>query len=152
MEIKPFVGIGGLFLGMSKEDVRRAMGEPDDRSVQTHEGDNSRDETWEYSETGLDATFSSVDDWVLGSITVKSQIAELQGLRLVGMTEQDYLEKVRDAGMILQLEDDFRELGSRDYSCDAMGLSFWVHDGVLQSITIYPKYDESGDTPLWPKV
>lgn len=110
------------------------------------------DENWEYPELGLILSFLSDDDWLLGSITVESEEAELSGCVLIGMEEQIFLATAENAGIApIELDDDFTELGCRDYVCDELDLSFWVSEGELVSITIFPQYDEAGEKPIWPK-
>jgi len=148
--IKPHVGLEGLILGTDRATVIEILGEPYERSVRTFERDKSSDELWEYLQIGLNLTFSSVDNWLLGAITVESAEAELEGLRLVGLSEEEFLTTSQRTGVDLELEDDFTELGSKDYVCDRLGLSFWISDGEVSSITIFPKYDKTGNIPLWP--
>ena len=150
VKIKPLIGIDGLTLGIKMSDVLNILGEPDHRKFWDFE-DGSCDKTWEYSKLGLELTFSSDDKWLLGNITVESENAELEGYQLIGLDEQEFLKRLQqtDIGPI-QLDDDFVELGSRDYVCDRLSLSFWVNDGKLESITIFPEYDENGIVPLWP--
>lgn len=106
---------------------------------------------WEYYEIGVQLTFCSDDNWLLGTITVESEDAELMGRHFIGMDENEFLKKTGDVGIETELEDDFTELGSKDYWCEALDLSFWIQDGKMTSIAIFPKYDESGEIPLWPK-
>ncbi len=150
--IKPLIGIDGLSLGVTKSEARNILGDPDKCSMKEYKYDKSRDEGWEYFQLGLELTFSSDDDWLLGTIGVTSEEATLAGHHLVGLDEKKLLKILDqiDIGPIV-LESDFTELGSRDYVCDKYGLSFWVQDGVVTTITIIPDYDESGTVPLWPK-
>ncbi len=50
-----------------------------------------------------------------------------------------------------RIGDDFTELGSKDYWCEDLGLSFWIQDGTMTSIAIFPKYEDDGDTVIWPE-
>jgi len=150
--IKPLIGIEGLPLGIEMSDVIDILGEPDERSTREYEADGSIDKIWEYCDIGLTLTFSSDDDWKLGNITVESPNAELKGCRLIGLDEDEFLQEFQQAKLgSIKLDDDFTELGSRDYVCNELELSFWIQDGKLDSITIFPQWDESGNIPLWPK-
>ena len=149
-KIIPQGGINGLSLGIEKPVALNILGEPDDRTYATHE-DSSSEEKWEYSDIGVELTFYSEDNWLLGSIAVESEDAELIGQHFIGMDENEFLEKTREVGIEVELEDDFKELGLKDYFSDELDLSFWIHDGKVSSITIFPKYDKSGEIPLWPK-
>lgn len=151
IRIIPHVGINGLSLGIEKSAALNILGEPDGRSFRTYEEDGSSEEMWEYSKIGMDLTFSSDDNWLLGSISVESKDADLIGECFIGMGENEFLKKTREVGIDIEMEDDFAELGSKDYRCDKLDLSFWIQDGKLTSISIFPKYDESGNIPLWPE-
>ena len=148
--IKPFVGIEGLSLGTTKSEVVDILGVPDESSVREFK-DESFDENWEYFELGLELTFSSDDNWLLGTIGVTSELAELAGHHIIGLNENKLLETLEQIGIMpTVLEDDLTDLGSRDYACDKYGLSFWVQNGIVTSIAIFPDHGESGDIPLWP--
>lgn len=149
--IRPFIGIGGLLLGSDRTLIFENLGEPDKRSTRTFKGDNSRGDSWDYHQIGINLTFSSVDNWLLGTITVESEEAEIEGLRLIGLPENDFLESLKRAGIEVRLEDYFKDLGAKDYSCDRFGLLFWISDNKVTSITLFPKYDASGNNPLWPE-
>jgi len=148
--IKPLTGIEGLSLGISKSDVIKILGEPDHRSTENLI-DDSPDELWDYFKLGLELSFYSDHNALLGNITIESPHAELAGYHLIGLDEKELLETLKKAGIEpIVLEDDFEELGSRYYVCDRLGLSFWVQDGKVDSITIFPEYDESNEIPMWP--
>ena len=149
--IKPLIGIDGLSLGSKMTDVLKILGEPDNRTINRFGKDKSWDAGWDYLNHGLKLTFSSDDNWLLGSITTDSADAELAGYYFIGLDEKVFLKAVKAADIPpVILDDDFKELGSRNYSCDELGLSFWVQDGTVSNITIFPEYDESGNIPLWP--
>ena len=133
------MGIEGLALGVSKSDVIDILGEPDYRSSEKFIDDHP-DELWDYLKLELTLTFYSDHNGLLGNITVESSNAELAGYRLIGLDEKKFLVTPKQAGIEpTVLEDDFTELGSRDYVCDRLGLSFWVQDGKVDSITIFPE-------------
>ena len=149
--IKPHKGIEGLPLGIERSEVIDILGKPEDRSKMGFP-DGSYDEDWEYLQLHLQLTFSSDDNWLLGVITVESEKAELAGHHLIGLDEMAFLKTLRQANIgPAVLDDDFKDLGSKDYVCGKLGLSFWVQDGIVTSITIFPKYDKSGNVPLWPE-
>ncbi len=151
-DIKPYIGIGNICLGSTRRDILRICGKPDRHSV-INFSNGSCDKDWEYFNFGLTLCFSSTDGWVLGTINVESEKAALFGHNFIGLREAEFLEKIKQSDIPpIVLEDDFVELGSRDYMCDELGLSFWIQDGIVDSITIFPRYDKSGETPIWPQV
>lgn len=149
-EIRPGVGFDNLRLGMTRDRVRALIGAPESTEVYDY-ADGSRVESWGYADNTLDLSFASDHDWLLSSITVCDTEAVLAGQRFIGMPEKELIARASQTAVgRITLEDDFAESG-RDYSCDALGLSFWVVDGVVDSITLMPLYDASGNVPRWPK-
>ncbi len=68
---------------------------------------------------------------------------------LIGLHEKDFLKKALELGHgIPMIDDDWEEY--KDYEIDSLGLSFWVSDGIVENVAIFPKYNESGNMPIWP--
>ena len=65
--------------------------------------------------------------------------------------ERDFLKKAIDLGHgEPKIGDDW--IDYKDYELDSLGLSFWVSYGIVENIAIFPKWDESGNIPIWPKI
>ena len=149
-EIHPGRGVGPLVLGMSRDEVREALGAPETEEEHTHE-DDTQMVSWEFREGRLETDFSSDDDYRLGSITTADHESQIEGVALIGMRESEFLASAKDAGVgPLKLDAEFADLKARDYIWDKMNMSFWVREGVLESITVMPRYDRSGNVPQWP--
>lgn len=151
--IIPHVGFDWLHLGIEMSYVLDMLDQPDDRSFNAYNvAGNSIDSSvdWSYLKLGIQLTFDSDDDWVLGSITVESELAELAGKRFIGMDENVFLEEANEAEINIAIDDDFKDLNCKNYNCDELDLFFWVSESKLTSITIFPKHDETDEIPLWP--
>jgi len=146
LNIKPKVGIGSIKLGMKKTQVISSWGEPERKeNLFSNKGDLTGNvETWFYS-SGVELDFRAEDRFVLSSITVFSQKAIYRSIHLIGLTEEELVEKLPE----LKLDDDFEENGCDYVDCDNE-LSFWVSDGMVTNVTIFPAYDASGCKPIWP--
>ena len=97
----------------------------------------------------LDLTFSAEYKFKLSTITAHSPDSELFGFKLIGMEEETFLKIAGGLGYgVPEIGDDWEEY--KDYFLDSIGLSFWISDGIVENITIYPEYDESGNTIIWP--
>jgi len=144
MDVIPFTGVGRIRLGMSKDEVCVRLGEPDSKAF------DGEDETWCYS-SGMLCHFASDDDGLLGSITLESEEFRIQGESIVGQSEERLCE-LEAAGVLpgLLVEEEVSELAARHYESDEMGLLVWVRDGRAANMTIFPRYDDSGNHPLWP--
>ncbi len=151
--IKPLIGIDSIHLGMQRNVVETVLGVPDLFEQKAYDEDDSTEVILEYTSFGIELTFSSTDNYLLGTITIKSEEAELNGHKIIGLRENEFLNLLSHINIgPIKLEDDFIDLDSRDYTCDSLSMSFWVHNGILTSITLYPKYDDTGNTPIWPNI
>lgn len=151
MEIKPLVGFKDIKFGLSKEQVIEALGEPHSEDTSNFE-DGSSDVAMVYNELGVTLVFSSDDDFRLSSVTFYTSDATLFDEKFIGKSEEFLLENAESKGISdLTLDDDFEELEAKDYASEKLGLAFWVQQGVLDSITIFPEYDEQGEEIIWPK-
>ncbi|WP_417612065.1 hypothetical protein [Owenweeksia hongkongensis] len=151
MEIKPHVGFKDIKFGLSKSQIIEFLGEPDSEDTSNFE-DGSSDIAMVYNELGVTLVFSSEDDFKLSSVTFYTSDATLMGEQFIGKSEEFLLETAKEKGIDdLFLDDDFEELEAKDYASEKLGLAFWVQQGVLDSITIFPEYDAQGEEILWPE-
>jgi len=147
-DIHPGVGIGPLRLGMDRDTVRALLGDPAREDTRDYgEGDIIHD--WEYEALRLSLSFASDHEDRLSCITTEADDATLSGEGIVGLTETQLLEThFGDLGPPV-LDDDFEEFG-KDFLWDDENLSCWLSDGYVDSVSVMPLYDPSGDIPQWP--
>jgi hypothetical protein len=151
IEIIPHVGFGLIKFGMTKDEVAAKLGKPSD--VYEEVIDGTTEVVIDYEDVGIDLSFSSADNYRLGTISYYEEDTLFLGEEFIGLTEEELIENAKEAGITdLELEDDFEELESKDYYSDEYGISFWVQDGIVDSITAFPAYDpEDEECVLWPK-
>jgi len=147
-DIKPGTGLGELLLGSSQDTVREILGEPPVVREEDY-GDGVNTHIWEYEALCLELSFSEDDHYRLGTIATSYDWTGLAGYRIVGVTEAQLLESEFGVLGPPALEDDFEEFG-KDYAWGEVGLSCWVTDGLVVSVTIMPIYDDTGNIPQWP--
>ena len=152
IEIRPFIGIGKSILGYSEDDIKNVLGDPtsiNDEYYGQEEIEQNLNRIYVYENHMLDLTFSAEYKFKLSTITAHSPDSELFGFKLIGMEEETFLKIAGGLGYgVPEIGDDWEEY--RDYFLDSIGLSFWISDGIVENITIYPEYDESGNTIIWP--
>ena len=147
IELTPFVGFNQIKFGMTLEQVKGLLGEPTDNTKEKHE-DGSEDISLLYGEHGVELSFMSEDDFRLGLISCYAPTYTIDGQAFAGMSEADFL-KAADFDD-LKLEDDLTELKAKDYTVDSKGLSIWIQDGFVDSITMFPNHIDE-DTVEWPE-
>lgn len=140
MKIYPQKGVDTLRFGMTMEEVRNTWGQPQDiyhfRPLKHNLED--RDVIWEYG-NGTELSFSSSDNFVLGTMTVAALDILLDGKLIIGKSVKEALLLFPD----MELDSDFEDLG-QDYTLPDRDLTFWVSDECVDSISLYPDYDVQG--------
>lgn len=152
MQIKPQIGFDQIKFGQRKEDVIALLGPPSVETIDDYPDQNT-EIILDYDELGLDLTFSSDDDYKLGTITFYEEHWALMGEQFIGLDEKEFLEKIKKTNITdLVIEDDFKDFDARDYFSDSKGISFWIDSGRVDSITIFPKENPNDiDDPVWPE-
>jgi hypothetical protein len=146
-EIQPFVGFGQIKFGMTLEQVKTLLGEPTSSTKDKHE-DGTDDVSLLYGEQGVELSFMSEDEYNLGLITCYAPTFTVDGTSYTGLSEADFLETAKFEDLIQ--DEEFVEVDSKDYTVDSKGLSFWIQDGFVESITLFPEYTADGEEIVWP--
>lgn len=154
VEIKPGTGLGNLKFGMTREEVKAILGEPD-HSETTHYGDDvdDRSDAWEYHPLRLDLSFEEAEDWRLTIISVSSEDYQLKGSSLIGLSQEELMDEL-DLLKINNLA--IEDLSTEDnpdqilIASDELGLNFWVYQDVLEEIQWGPQFVDE-HTIKWPE-
>ena len=93
-EIIPGVGIGYIKFGMSREEVRKIAGKPDDiENLPGFEEEISDTlESWHYDEYEFSLVFDADYDWKMVSVAVSDPFFTFHGKSIVGMDKQDVMD------------------------------------------------------------
>lgn len=145
----PFFGIAPFVLGMSRDAVRAAAGEPE--SVETtHDDEGGPVESWFYSGGAIELEFDAAADARLESVTAWSADTTLNGVAIVGADLDALPRLAAEAGIAdLELSEDFGDSG-KCWQSEGHGLMVWVAKGKVVNMTIFPRFDERGEEPQWP--
>lgn len=154
-EIKSGEGLGQLKFGMSTNQVKQLLGEPDEvetYSYETEEGELS--ETWHYDEHELSISFDEEENWKLVSIAISAPEVTFKGQKLIGM-KRDELIKILEGLEIGPLEfEDWSSAESPNHkliSAEEVEINFWLDDDELSEIQLGPLFDNDDDIK-WPAI
>jgi len=149
MKIIPHIGFGIIKFGMHKDEVIKVLGKQYTEEIEPQQ-DGGTVHTLVYMDLMYSLTFTSEDDFRLGSITFYAEDTSIMGLQLIGLEEEEFLATIATQIDDIELDDDFDEEDEKDYVSDQFDVSFWLQDGVVFSITALPKYKDDGITAVWP--
>jgi len=133
MEIKPLIGLNDILFGMNRDSIKNLLGEPKSTRDFSPLSDNDKAEIWLYS-NGIELYFSADENYLLGTITVESNISILDNFDCIGVSEKELKLKFPQIETI----DNFEDFG-KDYLLPNKEISFWIVDGRVRSLTISSK-------------
>lgn len=144
-EIKLGEGLGDLFFGMSRMDVRKILGDPDGIEVYkyTEESDEMA-ESWHFDKQEISLTFFEEDaDCQLETIAVSSGKYKLLGTSFVGMSHDDVITTIQklDLG---DFEDEKVEGETAQKLIHLLdhNLFFWSDFDVIEEIQWEPLWNQ----------
>ncbi len=147
-------GFGDIRFGMSREEVKKILGEPDEIdqfASSEDEGDNT--EAFHYDELELSVSFDEVDDWKLTSIAVSDPEAEFEGMKLIGVSDNELEAKLSTVEMGEMEREDVSSPESPDnevISYPNASINFWLEDGEVSEIQFGPFWDDEDEVYIWP--
>jgi len=146
MDVLPKIGVDIIRFGMNMNEVRALWGQPEsiEHFTPLEEQPENRSVNWEYS-NGTVFSFDSDDNFLLTCISSTSELALIDGHPLVGSSIKEL--KLRYPTLVL--DDDFEENG-QDHVIPELEVSIWSFNEIVDSITIFPEYDSSGNNIIWP--
>lgn len=145
MEILPKIGINNIKLGMTMNQVRATLGDPDNIEIfiPFENKPEDRDVLWFYGDT--EYCFCSEDDFLLGSIQSSCADLTINKIPVIGISSEELKTRFPSA----KLDDEFY-FDINEYRHKDLQISFWLRDIVVYLVTIYPEYNSEGDKVIWP--
>lgn len=151
LEIIPFSGFDKIRLGQQRDEVEEILGPSPDKTEEIYP-DGSWAYIYSYPHFGIDCTFDSEENFLLSNITFHKDEYTFNGKGLIGLKEKNLYALAASAGISdLKQKEDFILINSKNLYSESTGLSFWIKDGEVYSITLSPKYTEDYKKVIWPE-
>ncbi|TLX76561.1 hypothetical protein E9993_06635 [Labilibacter sediminis] len=147
-------GFEEIRFGMTRQEVKKILGEPDevDQYASSEESEDNT-EAFHYDELELSVSFDEIDDWRLGSIAVSDSESTLEGLKLIGVSDEQLLEKVSALDLGEYEREDVSSPESPDHEVISFynsSLNFWLEEGKVSEIQFGPIWDDENEEIIWP--
>lgn len=154
-EIIPGVGIGDIKFGMSREEVRKIAGKPEDiENLPGFEEEISDTlESWHYDEYEFSLVFDADYDWKMVSIAVSDPFFTFHGKSIVGMDKQEVMDLLEQHNIEISSIEDVSDLENPDLELiesENEGLMIWLEEGEVIEMQILPDVEDDGETVIWP--
>jgi len=155
-EILPGVGLGMLKFGMTRDEVKKLIGKPDEiENLPGFEEEvNDELESWHYDEHEFSLVFDADYDWRLVSIAVSDPYFTFHGKNIIGMEKQETLDLLDNLGIEISNEEDLSDAENPNLElieAEDAGLMIWFADEEVIEIQILPDVEEDGETLIWPQ-
>ncbi|WGD33692.1 hypothetical protein [Olleya sp. YS] len=153
-KIKTGIGVGELKFGVSKDQAKKILGEPDDFEKYSYSNtEKDLTEIWYYKDLGLNISFDEEEDWRLCLITIESKTYLFENKIFIGQNKNETLSELKNLKIIdieyedmSTLENPTHEL----YSSDSLGINFWFDNNKLSEIQVSPLFKDN-ETINWPE-
>lgn len=159
LQIKPLEGIGEVSFGMSVAEVRRVLGDPEKSVIDIQEDRTNLTSNrlvysrkWVYPSLGIVLSFTAPNelafDLRLRSITIDGSDATLDGVRLLGLSEKDFLNAIASTRIgVVELISKLQpvewadpDCEIREYACERVRMTFWIENGMVTSISMWDEW------------
>ena len=153
-EIIPGTGLGIIKFGMTRDQLKLILGNPDEVESDLTDGIEDEDiETWHYDELDLSVQFSESTNFRLVSIATGAEYAELEGETIIGKDGDELSEHLEKIGIDDLLEEEMKDESGemiKIFVSDDMGLNFWMEEGVVSEIQWIPFLADDEESIEWP--
>ncbi len=154
-EIIPGSGLGAIKFGMTRDEVIKIAGKPDDvENLPGFEEEISDTlESWHYDEYEFSLVFDGDYEWRLVSIAVSDPYFTYNGVSIVGMDKQDVMDMLEKNNIEISGMEDVSDEENPNLELvesDEEGLMIWFENDEAIEIQILPDVEEDGETLIWP--
>ncbi|WP_291862559.1 hypothetical protein [Marinilabilia sp.] len=147
-------GVDNIQFGMTREEFKKIMGEPDEIEVMENEDlPEDKSEAWHYDEIELSASFDQMEDWRLTSLAVSSDEYTFEGIDLIGLSQQEVMDQIEmmDLGDIsIEELSDEEDNSQQIATLLEVSLNLWFDNGILSEIQWGPYWDDDEEELIWP--
>ena len=152
-EIKIGIGYGNIKFGITRDDLTKIAGKPNDKELYNASGeeDGFLTETWHYDDDEFSVSFDEEDNWRLTTISTSFADCDFNGLKLIGKGLDHVLALLENENLgeneLEDLSDEF--INQKVVNLLPSSLNLWFEDDDLSEIQWGVLWSDE-DTPKWP--
>jgi hypothetical protein len=148
------IGVDSLKFGMTKEDVLKLLGEPDDKELYSYDEDEDSEdedltEVWHYDTQEFSLSFDEADNWRLVMIAASDEKYTLEGKTIIGLDETAATKLLNDLKLGTVETDELEDDGGRVLKIEEKSLNVWMDNGIVSELQWGPFWDDN-EEPIFP--
>lgn len=139
-EIKIGKGLEDINFGMSRSDIRKILGDPEDiEQYEYVEGSSEIAESWHYDDEEISLTFFEENaDWQLETIAVSSANYVFMGVKLIGASKADLVKHLDKMNIEYDVEEFPEEPGQVLVNLREENVLIWLDNDEVHEIQWEP--------------
>lgn len=141
-------GFSQLQFGLSREELKKLLGKPDEIESIASDFDGGSIENWHYDDLELSASFEEELDWKLVAFSITSTKYKLSENSIIGMSKgqvQEYFTEEQFGECEIIVESEKSEL----FSFEDKSINIWLEDGQVVEF-LWGVLWEDEENPEWP--
>lgn len=148
-------GLGSIKFGITRDELKKLLGEPDEVDSFSHsEDEDDVTEAWHYDMLELSASFDQMESWRLVTLSVSSPKYLFEGRSLIGLERKELIDVLQSLGLTDLEYEDWSSAESPDHkliASEEASMNFWLDEGVLSEIQWTPLYSDEQECLLFPE-
>lgn len=148
-------GLGSIKFGITRDELKKLIGEPDEVDSFSHsEDEDDVTEAWHYDMLELSASFDQMESWRLVTLSVSSPKYLFEGRSLIGLERKELIDVLQSLGLTDLEYEDWSSAESPDHkliASEEASMNFWLDEGVLSEIQWTPLYSDEQECLLFPE-
>ena len=146
LEINLKKGLNELKFGLTMDEVKKLLGNPDDKeNIKEDEIDT---EIWYYLEDGITVFFGEEEDWRCICLETDNEGAEILGKKIIDLKASEIADLFSKNGY-KDFESEEEEWGEKRISIEDAVVDFYIENEEILAVNWGVDYDDDGN-PLWP--
>ena len=146
LEINLKKGLNELKFGLTMDEVKKLLGNPDDKeNIKEDEIDT---EIWYYLEDGITVFFGEEEDWRCICLETDNEGAEIFGKKIIDLKASELADLFSKNGYN-DFETEEEAWGEKRISIEDAVVDFYIENEEILAVNWGVDYDDDGN-PLWP--
>jgi len=158
INIEIATGILGIDFGMTRRQVRKVLGRPNEKDYLPAENpEDGVTEVWHYDDLEMSVTFDETENWKLTTFAVSSPDFLFEGVNLIGLSVEEVMEQIdfMDLGDMIIMdvndEDDDIDVETQVGTIFHSGVNLWFVNGITTEIQWGKIWEEEYEIEKPPK-
>lgn len=136
IEIKIGEGLGDINFGISKDELEKVIGAPNEKEIFSSNEDDDT-EIWHYDTLEVSFSFNKENNWLLSTIASSSELTTFEGEKIIDLDVDSFTNLLKAKGYEDIINEDLsteEEPNNHLVFLEEESINFWFEEGELSEI------------------